>query len=186
MICDVCGSEKEEKRQCKNCKQIYDQKRYQENRAERLISQKKYNQENSSEILKYQNEYYKNHLDKILLRQSKYKKEMYMLNVAYKLRAVCSSMIYQAMKSSKNNSSILDYLPYTMDELKAHLESKFDDNMAWDNYGVYWQIDHIIPQSKLLYTSMESENFKKCWALENLQPLEAVANRKKHDKIIKS
>jgi len=42
------------------------------------------------------------------------------------------------------------------------------------------------PQSKLLYTSMESENFKKCWALENLQPLEAVANRKKHDKIIKS
>jgi hypothetical protein len=59
------------------------------------------------------------------------------------------------------------------------LESKFDDKMSWDNYGSYWHIDHIIPQSKLLYNSMEDENFKKCWDLQNLQPLEATANMKK-------
>ena len=45
-----------------------------------------------------------------------------------------------------------------------------------------WQIDHIISQSKLPYTSMSDDNFNKCWALENLQPLEAIANIKKSNK----
>jgi 5-methylcytosine-specific restriction endonuclease McrA len=63
--------------------------------------------------------------------------------------------------------------------------------MNWDNYGVYlknkdkkWHIDHIIPQSTLPYTNMEDENFKKCWALENLRPLESVENMKKGSKFI--
>ena len=60
--------------------------------------------------------------------------------------------------------------------------------MSWDNWGPYvkdnktWQIDHIIPQSKLVYTSMEDDNFKKCWALENLRPLESIENIKKGNK----
>ena len=62
--------------------------------------------------------------------------------------------------------------------------------MNWQNKGSYrvktwddndqttwkWQIDHIIPQSDLPYTSMEDDNFKKCWALENLRPLSAKQN----------
>jgi hypothetical protein len=58
-----------------------------------------------------------------------------------------------------------------------NLEKQFEPWMNWQNHGVYknwddndqstwtWQIDHIIPQSDLPYTSMEDENFKKCWAL---------------------
>lgn len=71
--------------------------------------------------------------------------------------------------------------------------------MTWNNYGVHknfwndndsttwtWNIDHIIPQADLLYTSMEDENFQKCWALNNLRPLSAKINsidgatRKRH------
>lgn len=62
--------------------------------------------------------------------------------------------------------------------------------MTWQNWGKYyvrtwddtdqstwtWQIDHIIPQSKLLYTDIDDENFKKCWSLENLRPLSAKQN----------
>jgi hypothetical protein len=62
--------------------------------------------------------------------------------------------------------------------------------MNWDNYGVYrkaiwddndqstwtWQIDHIIPQSKLKYSSVKEDNFKKCWALDNLRPLSSKEN----------
>ena len=39
-----------------------------------------------------------------------------------------------------------------------------------------WQIDHIILRADLLYTSMEDENFKKCWALSNLRPYSAKQN----------
>jgi hypothetical protein len=62
--------------------------------------------------------------------------------------------------------------------------------MNWNNQGVYrpslwddsdsstwvWQLDHILPQSDLPYTSMEDDNFKKCWALSNLRPLSAKQN----------
>lgn len=48
--------------------------------------------------------------------------------------------------------------------------------LNWNNYGIYWHMDHIIPQSYLPYVSMTEENFKRCWALNNLQPLEAKLN----------
>jgi len=75
-------------------------------------------------------------------------------------------------------------LPYTPKELKEHLENQFDTNMSWDNYGTYWTIDHIIPQSKLLFTTLNDDNFIKCWSLSNLRPLEKIANIKKSNKLI--
>ena len=64
-----------------------------------------------------------------------------------------------------------------------HLESKFDDKMTWDNYGSYWHVDHIVGVANFNYTSYEDEAFKKCWSLENLQPLYGVDNLKKGDTI---
>ncbi len=43
--------------------------------------------------------------------------------------------------------------------------------MTWENYGTYWSLDHIIPQSATPWDSVEHPNFKKSWALDNLQPL---------------
>ena len=103
---------------------------------------------------------------------------------------------------SKNNRSCWEYLPYTLEELNQHLEWLFShpDNllpngevwMTWVNRGVYrsemwndndpstwrWQIDHIIPHSRFAYTSMEDDEFRKCWALENLRPYSAKQNNK--------
>ncbi len=81
-------------------------------------------------------------------------------------------------------------LPYTPEQLKEHLESQFEDWMTWDNWGLAshdrktWNIDHIYPQSKLPYESLEDENFQRCWALENLQPLETFTNIRKSNKIL--
>jgi len=125
----------------------------------------------------------------------------YKENINYKLRIIISSAILQILKnnnSSKKGKSCLKYLPFTIEELKNHLESHFDIWMTWENHGVYrintwddndpstwvWHIDHIIPCDALPYTSMEDENFKKCWALSNLRPLSAKENIKKGNKII--
>lgn len=92
--------------------------------------------------------------------------------------------------SSKKNISYRNKLPFTIENLKIHLESKFESWMTWQNRGFYkldswndedqntwtWQIDHIIPQSFLPYSSMDDENFKKCWSLDNLRPLSAKQN----------
>lgn len=86
-------------------------------------------------------------------------------------------------------SSIRKVYNQDPDKLKAHLESLFEPWMNWENYGNpknsdrTWHIDHIIPQSKLLFISLEDENFKKCWALENLRPLCAKENQRKGNRI---
>lgn len=75
-------------------------------------------------------------------------------------------------------------VPYTLSQLTNHLEKLFTPEMSWDNYGSYWHIDHIFPKSKFNFICPDDEEFKKCWDLSNLQPLEKVANLKKHNKII--
>ena len=44
--------------------------------------------------------------------------------------------------------------------------------------SIIW-IDHIKPRSLFKYKKPENKEFKECWALNNLQPLEKIANIKK-------
>lgn len=110
----------------------------------------------------------------------------------FRIRKSISFGIWRSLKKngSSKNSSCLKHLPYSIEELKLHLESQFETWMKWSNYGPYnrkswkddnistwtWQIDHVIPQSILPYVSMEDENFKKCWALNNIRPYPAKQN----------
>lgn len=103
-----------------------------------------------------------------------------------------SCLIRKDIKTSgnKKTGSILNHLPYSIEDLKFHIESQFEPWMNWNNWGVYrpdtwldenhdtwtWQIDHIIPRSDLPYDSMKHPNFLKCWNLDNLRPLSSKEN----------
>lgn len=199
---------------CKSCKKIsnslyyiknkqvisnYDKIRYENNREIILEKQKEYYQNNKKERIRYNKIYYQNNkelrlqYDKnyrinnkiaILEKNKLYKRQKRATDPLFKLRNNFSRMINYALNGKKLNYSIMNYLPYSIQELKNHLENQFDNKMSWDNYGSYWHVDHIIPQSKLIYLSMSDENFKLCWALSNLQPLEAIENIKKSNRII--
>ena len=84
---------------------------------------------------------------------------------------------------SKNWVHIFELMGYTVEDLKIHLESKFTQGMTWENIGE-WHIDHIIPESYFNYKSVNDDDFKKCWSLENLQPLWAKDNIMKSNKIV--
>jgi hypothetical protein len=73
---------------------------------------------------------------------------------------------------------------YDIDDFVEYFESKFDENMNWLNHGrgtdqYYWQIDHIVPRSKFVFTDLDDPAFTKCWSLSNLQPLSAYENNVK-------
>lgn len=97
--------------------------------------------------------------------------------------AVANFLSKQTIPGYKQRPTF-DALPYTPEQLVEHLEKQFDDKMTWDNYGTYWHVDHIYPQSKLPFDSLDHINFLTCWALTNLRPLEASANMSKGAKVI--
>ncbi len=68
----------------------------------------------------------------------------------------------------------------SFEELKQHLESKFEPWMNWDNRGLYngelnygWDIDHVIPLSSV----SEESDIIKLNHYTNLQPLCSKINR---------
>ena len=81
----------------------------------------------------------------------------------------------------KKEGRTFEILGYTKHDLKNHLESQFTEGMSFENYGE-WHIDHIRPIASFNYDSTEHPDFKKCWALNNLQPLWAKDNMSKGNK----
>ena len=83
---------------------------------------------------------------------------------------------------SKNGKHWEDIVGYTVQDLVAHLESKFQNGMTWDNYG-QWHIDHIKPIARFNILEVGDDEFKMCWSLDNLQPLWAGDNIRKSDNV---
>jgi 5-methylcytosine-specific restriction endonuclease McrA len=54
--------------------------------------------------------------------------------------------------------------------------------MSWDNYGTYWQVDHIVPCSKFNLT--DHSQVLKCFHFSNLQPLLSKRNKTKGASLI--
>lgn len=178
---------------CKPCVSIYN-KKYKEKNREKILKKKKEYYYSNLEIHKQKaKKWREQNKEHIRDKKRAWKKEYKSKNPQYRLKERLSCSIYLALKkrgADKSGKSIADYLPYTMADLKEHLQSQFEPWMNWDNWGVYdpktwddndpstwtWQIDHIIPQSKFKYKSMKSKDFKKCWSLENLRPLSSKLN----------
>lgn len=103
-------------------------------------------------------------------------------SIGDKLRARISTIIRQKMQGKRKAGSAVKDLGCTLMELMDHLESKFQDGMNWENYGE-WHIDHIKPLS--IFDLINEEDFKIAVHYKNLQPLWAIDNLKKSNKVSK-
>lgn len=149
--------------------------------------------------------YIEDNREKISKRANERNKIRREIDPIYNCRVIVSSLIFKRLKandSSKNGISCWSKLPYDPSTLKQHIEDQFsspenlDYNgnvwMTWENWGKYnsktwnendsstwvWNIDHIMPQTKLPYNNMDHPNFIKCWDLSNLRPYSAKKNIK--------
>lgn len=104
-------------------------------------------------------------------------------NLKYRLDRRMHKNISKRLNAFKGGRSWKRLVGYTTRDLISHLEKQFRDGMTWENYGTVWHIDHIIPKSFFKYENYEDEMFKKCWSLENLQPLFAKENLSKNNKV---
>lgn len=122
----------------------------------------------------------------------------WMENPRNRLSSNMSSLIRNSLaERAKANRHWESLLPFTVEELKAHLESLWEPGMNWDNHTLDgWHIDHIKPVSSFSFNSPEDQGFKDCWALSNLVPRWAtneiarqqgstqIGNLNKNDKVL--
>jgi len=124
---------------------------------------------------KWDNKWSNSEYHKIWQKENKkhvnsYKRKRLEQNPKLKLQQSIRSRIHTFIvnKTQKTNK----YLGCTFLEYEAFIQNLFTDKMNWENYGEYWEIDHIFPLSKggsFHYT--------------NTQPLTITENRIKSNKI---
>jgi hypothetical protein len=151
--------------------------------------QEKWRAENHDKVKGYKRKWNRDNRD----YRNEWERERCKTDPCYRLRRSVSRSVNIALKhtdGSKGGSSTFEYLPYTLQALREHLENQFEDWMTWDNWGVpkdgerTWHIDHIHPQSLLPYDTLDHPNFLKCWSLSNLRPMDAIENIQKGNKLL--
>lgn len=140
--------------------------RYKKDPKKILVQNKKWRQENPDKVLIY--------------RKGQIKKRN--ANPKIKLNHNLSSAIGKSLRKNKKGAHWEDLVGYTIEKLRKHLERQFVNGMSWENYGK-WQIDHKIPIDVFNFTKPKHRDFKRCWALKNLQPLWAKENVLKSNNI---
>lgn len=65
--------------------------------------------------------------------------------------------------------------------LRGYIEARWKEGMSWENYGLAWHIDHRMPLSR--FNLLDVAEQRKCFHYSNLQPLWAVENLRKGDKL---
>jgi len=164
---------------CKKCCKIREDK-WRENNSEHMREYRvNYYKDNLKDIKEYRNQ------PEIKAKKNKRAKERRETDIAYKINGTMRNGIRNSLKNGKGWAHWEDLVDYNLEGLMAHLESKFTEGMSWDNYGHgrdKWNIDHIIPVSSFNIISNTCQEFKDCWALDNLQPLWATRNYEKSDK----
>jgi len=103
----------------------------------------------------------------------------------YRLKLGVANRINHALNGSKNGRKWEDIVGYSLADLMKHIERQFKPGMTWENRGAVWHLDHKIPVNAFNFTSPDHTDFKRCWALRNLQPLFKEENLKKGAKLEK-
>jgi hypothetical protein len=154
-------------------------KQYQnDNQLSVSAKNKKWYESNKKAVALLKKAYKSNNREKISAYEKDYSLSRRLKDKEFKIRCNLRSRLSKALKGIGKESSFKEYIGCSIEELKKHLESQFQPNMSWDNYGKYgWHIDHIKPLASFDLT--DPDEFKKACHYTNLQPLWAKDNLSK-------
>jgi len=97
-------------------------------------------------------------------------------NMNYRLKKSLAARLRNVLFK---NDTTMNYIGCNIQYLREWFEYNFTSEMNWDNYGVLWSIDHIIPVRKFDLT-IENEKLK-CWNWSNLMPVTIQYNSTKKE-----
>ena len=153
---------------------------YAKNKEKALQNSRKWKEENPDKVKKHW-ENFKSNSDKYKTASKKWNsenrdrinellKEKRKQDPKFRLRESILALINHHLQQKSKSTN--EYLGCSYEEYHLYLENKFKNQMNWNNYGTYWEIDHTIPLSKggsFHYT--------------NTSPMTITENRQKSNKL---
>ncbi|MDC3412538.1 hypothetical protein [Terrihalobacillus insolitus] len=178
-------SEQQKKYYEKNKEKINTYKKdwYEKNKDNVIERVTKYATDNKERVAEWKREYDKRNKEIVSKRKMKYSRNKRMTDPMFRVNDAVSGGIYKSITSNKAGRGWEELVGYSLIDLKQHIEKQFKPGMSWENYGE-WHIDHIYPKASFDFINSDDPDFKRCWNLNNLQPLWAVENLRKSTKIV--
>jgi hypothetical protein len=159
-------------------------KKWREKNDEYLKTKHKtWSEKNKDYLREYHRKWREENLDKWRETKRNYEKTRKSTDPIYKLIGNFRTAIYTVLKENNvtKYGHYFEILGYQPQQLINHLEIQFKDGMSWDNYGE-WHVDHKLPITYFKFNDVTDDEFKKCWSLENLQPMWGGENISKSNK----
>jgi len=128
----------------------------------------------------------KNYLKTHRLERNAYDREKRKTNQKFKINRLISCYINDSLKGNKKGRHWEDLVGYNINDLIKRLKKTIPSGYSWDDFikGITdLQIDHIVPIKAHNFNTYTDTDFKRCWALKNLQLLPAKKNNAKGSKI---
>ena len=177
-FCNRKGEVDGKHRYCKSCLNQNFKEYYHTSGRKESDYYKVYRDQNKEYFNKYCNTHY--HTKKELYRE--WNRTKYQTDLGFKLKHVTASRISQALKTYQilKKDRTIEYLGCTMEEYTQYLEQMFNQNLNWDNYGEYWEIDHIKPIDA--FDLNDETQLYEAFKYTNTQPLKKEDNREKSNK----
>lgn len=150
------------------CRSCYYKKYHSNRRDVHLMQMKQRRDVNKEHDAKIKSEWIANNKQRHNEYKRLYKLNRYHSDENFRLLNIVRRQINRAIKGEMKELRSIEYIGCSIDELKIHLESKFQPGMTWNNYGE-WQIDHIRPLSS--FTLTETVELRAATHYSNLQPL---------------
>lgn len=163
---------------CKDCRNKANRIYYnnEEIKERKRLYKQNYDKEHRIQKKEYMDEY----INRPGIKQQRmnYQINRYRTDIRFRLDSLTINVCSRVLSGKTKCPDCLEQrCGFTAQQLREHIESQFTPEMNWSNYGTYWELDHIIPRFKFYYESYDDEQFKQCWALSNLRPLEVKVNR---------
>lgn len=164
---------------CKKCANA-NSKKYKEKNKEKISEyNKKYKYAHREEICEYNKKYNIKNRKEIQTRHTAYLREKRQTDPQYKISSLLRTRINKVI-NGQNKENTLKMLGCSYKFLMNWLSFQFEDDMTFDNHGLVWHIDHIIPCN--CFDLTDNDERLKCFNWSNLQPLYAQKNLSKKDK----
>ena len=159
---------------------------YERNKEKIDKAQKEYRENNAEKIKIYKKNRLKNNntLEYIRNKKKAYIKNKRKTDPVFMVRSRISNLIHSSfkkyLKKSITNIEAEIVLGCSFQIFEAYIASQFNVYMNWENHGVYWEYDHILPIS----LAKDETSLIQLNHYSNFRPLEKTLNRQKSNKII--